>query len=85
MGIENLSSEDNRKLRHVIDTAVANHTQISDLRGATNDMIKAAAEDLGLNPKAVKAAIKAAIKDDLEEQKILAEETETILMATGRG
>lgn len=84
MGIESLNSEENRKLRHAIDTAVASHTQIADIRGSTNDMIKAVAEDLGLNPKAIKAAIKAAIKDDMEEQKILAEETETILMATGR-
>lgn len=85
MSIENLSSEENKKLRRAIDEAIHAHTQIADIRGSTNDMLKAVAEDLDLNIKAIKAAVKAAIKDDLADQKELAEETETILQLTGRG
>lgn len=84
MSIESLSSEDAKKLKRAIDEAIAAHTRISDERAAVSDMLKTVSEDLNLNIKAVRAAVKAAIKDNVDEEKELAEETETILQVCGR-
>lgn len=84
MAIENLSSEENKKLRRVIDEGIASNTRIADERAAIKDLINTVAEDLGLNAKAIRAAIKAATKDDMDAQKELNEETETILELVGR-
>lgn len=79
MSIENLSSEDNAKLRRTIEEGVKVKQQIKDMNEAVSDMIKTVAEDLGLSAKVVKDAITAQFKSSIEDMKEHVNEVEHLL------
>jgi phage-related protein len=84
MSIESLSSEDNVKLRHVIDTGVRTTQEITILREGLRDTIKAVATELQSEPREIRRSIRAAIKEDIDAQKAEVENIEMILSAVGR-
>ena len=84
MSIESLSSADNAKLRHVVDEGVRVTQNIADLRDGLRDTVKAVAEELGLEAKDLRKAIKSAMKDSIDAEKTSVENAEQILTLVGR-
>ena len=84
MSIESLSSEDNAKLRHVLEEGIRVTQTIEDLRGGLKDTVKAVAEELDVKPAVLQKAIRAAYKSNIDDDKEQVEEVENILVLTGR-
>lgn len=84
MSIESLSSEDNAKLRHVLEEGIRVTQTVEDLRGGLKDTVKAVAEELGLKPAVLNKAIRAAFKSNIDDDKEQVSEVENILILTGR-
>lgn len=84
MSVESLSSEDNAKLRNVIDHGVKTTLAIKDLRDSLRDTVKAVAEDLSLEPKDLNKAIRFAVKENIDAEKEQVENVELILQLVGR-
>jgi N-acetylglucosamine kinase-like BadF-type ATPase len=84
MSIESLSSEDNAKLRRVIDEGVHTATKIKDLREAQRDLVKAVAEEFQLDVKDLNKAIRIAVKESLDAEKATIDNIEQILQLVGR-
>lgn len=84
MSIESLSSEDNAKLRHVIEEGIRVTQTIEDLRGGLKDTVKAVGEELDIKPAVLNKAIRAAFKSNIDDDKEQVTEVESILILTGR-
>ena len=84
MTVESLSSEDNVKLRHVIDTGVKTAQEIAALREGLRDTIKEVAKELSMVPKDIRKAIRSAFKESIDEERAQIENTELILSSVGR-
>jgi hypothetical protein len=84
MSIESISSEDNVKLRHLIDTGVKMTQEIAVIREGLRDTIKAVATELNVEAKALRKAIRAAVKENFDEEKAEIDNIELILSLVGR-
>jgi transposase-like protein len=84
MSIENLSSEDNAMLRHVIEEGLRVTQQVEDLRGSLKDTVKAVAEELDIKPALITKAIRCAFKSTIDEDLETVNEVENILALVGR-
>ncbi len=84
MSIESISSEDNVKLRHVIDTGVKMTQEIATIREGLRDTIKAVAVELNVEAKDIRKAIRSAVKENFDEEKAQIENIELILSLVGR-
>lgn len=84
MSTTNLTTEDTKKLKRVIDEGLKITQEVDDLKAGFKDVVKAVAEELQLNPAAINKAIRAAYKASLEADKDAMNEVEEILAAVGR-
>ena len=84
MSIESLSSEDNAKLRRVIEEGVKSLQRVKDEQEAMRDLIKVNSEELGLSAKVVKDAIKAQFKSSIEEMKDHVNDVEHLLLCISK-
>jgi uncharacterized protein (DUF433 family) len=84
MSIESMSSEDNVKLRHVLDTGIRTTNDIAVLREGLKETIKAVAEELQIDAKDLRKAIRCAIKENIEDEKAQVENIAMILSVVGR-
>lgn len=80
----NLTAEDSKKLKRVVDEGVALTQRIKDERESFRDLVKVVAEELNLKPKEINRAIRAAFNASLEADKEELNRVEEILAATGR-
>lgn len=79
MSIESLSSEDNGKLRRVIEEGVKIKQRHKLEVESLNDTIKAVAEDLDIPAKVIKDAITADFKSSIDDMRKHLEDVEHIL------
>lgn len=84
MSLESLSSEDNKKLTHLINEGIRISQQIEDLREGLKETVKAVAEEFEIKPAILNKAIKAAYKSNHHESKEELAEVENILHLVGR-
>lgn len=82
--IPNLSQEDTKKLKRVVDEGLKITQEVKDLKDGFKDVVKAVAEELQIKPALIGKAITAAFKASLEEDKEAMSEVEEILAAVGR-
>lgn len=80
----NLTAEDQKKLKRVVDEGVAQAQHIKDLKEAFRDTVKAVAEELSLEAKDINRAIRSAFKASLEADKESLTRVEEILAMSGR-
>ena len=80
----NLTPEDAKKLKRVIDEGVKLTQEVKDLKDGFRDTVKAVAEELNLKPKQVNKAIRLAFSASLEEEKESMNDVEEILALVGR-
>lgn len=79
MAIESLSSEDNGKLRRVVEEGVKIKQRHKLEIESLNDTIKAVSEDLGIPSKVIKDAITADFKSSIDDMKQHLQDVEHIL------
>ena len=84
MSIESLSSEDNIKLKHAVETGIKVTQEIAVLREGLRDTIKAVATELQLEPRELRRTIRAAIKENIDAEKTEVENIEMLLSLVGR-
>lgn len=80
----NLTAEDSKKLKRVIDEGLKITQEVEDLKGSFKDVVKAVAEELNLKPASINKAIRVAFKASLESEKEGVNDVEEILAAVGR-
>ncbi len=85
MGIEALSSDDQKKFDSFLQAAKNNFQEIEDIRGSLKDMAKALEEELGIKSKVIMMTARTAYKNDLEGKKEAMAQMEYLLEATGNG
>jgi hypothetical protein len=83
MALDALTSDDKQKLKQVISEGVKILQEIDDLRGGLKDTVKGLAEQLGVKPKAINRAMRAAYKADIDVTKDELDTVEEILHVTG--
>lgn len=79
MAIESLSSEDNGKLRRVVEEGVKIKQRHKLEIESLNDTIKAVSEDLDIPSKVIKDAITADFKSSIDDMKQHLQDVEHIL------
>lgn len=79
MSIESLSSEDNGKLRRIVEEGVKIKQRHKLEIESLNDTIKAISEDLEIPAKVIKDAITADFKSSIEDMKQHLQDVEHIL------
>lgn len=79
----NLNDEQRKQLTKYVAALAAQLLRISDERDAYNNLAKTAADDLNLDPKAIKAAAKAVYSQNFQETTDAIDEVESILSITG--
>ena len=82
--IPNLSQEDTKKLKRVIDEGLKITQEVEDLKAGFKDVVKAVAEELQMKPADLNKAIRVAFKASLESEKEGVNAVEEILAAVGR-
>jgi transposase-like protein len=78
------SAEQKAKLTQLVNEGIAVLTEIEDLTGGLNDIIKAVAEELEVKPAILKKAIKIAQKSKFTETHQDHETLQDILETVGR-
>jgi hypothetical protein len=84
MSVENLSSEDNAKLRYALEDGIKTTAEIAALREGLRDTIKNVSKELQIEPRALRRAIRAAVKENFDDEKNEVESVEHILRLVGR-
>ena len=82
--IANISSEDAKKLKRVIDEGLSIKQQVKDLNDGLREVVNAVATELNLKPAEVNKAIRIAAKQNLEDEKEKISNVEEILATVGR-
>lgn len=77
MSLPTLSSDEQNKLKTVIDEGVKVKTEVADLNGGLKDVVKHVADELGIKAADINRAIKIAHKR-AEEPDALEKEQETL-------
>lgn len=84
MSLDNLSTEDQKKLRAFIDTGVANLQEIADRRDSTKDLAKELAAQWDVKPAVLMEAVTTTFKATLEKKKEQVSQVETIMQIANR-
>jgi hypothetical protein len=84
MSVESLSSEDNAKLRYALEHGIKTTAEINALREGLRDVVKNVSKELQVPPRALRKAIRAAAKENFDEEKEEVENVEMILRLVGR-
>jgi hypothetical protein len=84
MNITSLTSEDRKKLTHVVNEGLKVTQEITDLRDALKDTVKAVAEELDIKPAAINKAIRAAFKANIADVRDELDNIEEILNVAGK-
>lgn len=84
MALDALNNHDKTKLNQFMDQGLAVLQEIADLRDGLRDTAKNLAEELGVKPKVLNNALRAAFKSTLEDQKEELDQVESVLVNTGR-
>lgn len=84
MSLGTLSADGKAKLKYAIEEGLKTYQSIEDLKGSLRETVKAIGEELNISHKNINAAIKAAIKNNVDEQKEAVDEVEEILVLVGR-
>ncbi len=84
MSLDNLSADDQRRLKEFIDKGVNVLQEIADLRDSLRDTAKDLAANWDVKPKVLNQALSAAFKSSLEEKKEEVSQVETILQYADR-
>lgn len=84
MSLGTLSADGKAKLKYAVEEGLKTSQSIEDMKGALRDTVKAIGEELNIPAKSINAAIKAAIKNSIDEQKDGLDEVEEILVLVGR-
>jgi hypothetical protein len=84
MALDALNNHDKTKLVQFMDDGLKVLQEIADLRDSLKDTAKALAEELGVKPKVLNNALRAAFRSTLEEQKEDLDQVESVLINTGR-
>lgn len=77
--IQSLNTEEQAKLRRVVDAGVSTLQRIADEKEAMNDLVKTQAEELGIPAKVINDAIKAKYKSSFEDMKQHVDDVGTVL------
>lgn len=84
MSLENLSGEDSKKLKYVVDEGLKVLQQCEDLKEGLREMVKAVAEEYEIKPAIINKAIRAAFKSTYDDDKDSLSEVENILIIAGK-
>ena len=84
MSLDNLTQEDQRKLKDFMDSGVTIMQEIDDLRVGLKDAAKNLAEQWDVKPAVLTKAVSTAFKSTLEAQKEQMDDVEAVLQYTGR-
>lgn len=84
MALDALSSEDQRRLKEVVEKGLKVTQDIADLREGLSDTVKAVAVELNIEPRDLKEAIRLAFSGKIEDKKEAMSTVEEILHVTGR-
>jgi hypothetical protein len=84
MSLDNLSTEDQRKLNEFMNQGLAVLQEISDLREGLRDTAKTLAEQWEVKPAVLNKALTTAFKSTLEAQQEDMANVESVLVYTGR-
>lgn len=84
MSLENLSQEDQRKLKEFMDSGISVLQEIDDLKTGLRDTAKGLAEQWDIKPSVLTKALSTAFKSTLEKQKEEMDDVESVLVYTGR-
>lgn len=84
MSLDNISNNDQTRLKQFMDQGLNVLQEIADLRDGLKDTAKNLAEELGVKPAVLNKSLRAAFKSTLEDQKEELDQVETVLVTTGR-
>lgn len=84
MSLGTLSADGKAKLKYAVEEGLKTAQSIEDLKGALRETVKAIGEELNIPAKSINGAIRAAIKNNVDEQKEAVDEVEEILVLVGR-
>lgn len=84
MSLDNMSTEDQRKLKEFMDSGIAVLQEIADLREGLKETSKALAEKWEVKPSVLNKALSTAFKSTLEAQQEEMANVEAVLVYTGR-
>lgn len=84
MSLNQLSQDDQRKLKDFMDAGERELQEIADRKDALKDLTKNLAEHLDVKPAVLSKALSAAFKNSIEADKESFDDVETILQITGR-
>lgn len=79
MPLTNLSNEDLKNLKGVVNEGVKINQEISDLKEGLKDTVKNLSKDLDIPVKTINRAIQIKFKDSLEDDKEAVSEIEELL------
>ena len=77
--MKTLNTEEQAKVKHVIESGIKVKQEVKDLSEALRDTVKAVAEELEIKPALLTKAISVAFKESLEAEKQDIEELEELL------
>lgn len=77
------TKDDQTKIREVINQSVKTMNEVDALREGMRDTIKSVADQLGIKPKALNGAIRAAYKQNLQDKKDEVSDVEELLNIAG--
>tara|TARA_R100001509_G_C4864839_1_gene214717 strand:- start:1092 stop:1343 length:252 start_codon:yes stop_codon:yes gene_type:complete len=77
--MKTLNSEEQAKVKHVIDSGIKVKQEVKDLSDGLRDTVKAVAEELEIKPALLTKAIAVAFKESLAAEKHDIEELEELL------
>jgi hypothetical protein len=84
MSLDALSTEDQKRLREIVDQGVKVTQELQDLRDGLKDTVKAVADELNITPGDLKEAIRLAFNGKIADKKESMSVVEEILHVTGR-
>ena len=77
--MKTLNTEEQAKVKHVIESGIKVKQEVKDLSDGLRDTVKAVAEELEIKPALLTKAIQVAFKESLDSEKQDIEELEELL------
>ena len=78
--MKTLNTEEQAKVKHVIESGIKVKQEVKDLSDGLRDTVKAVAEELEIKPALLTKAIQVAFKESLDSEKQDIEELEELLV-----
>ena len=78
--MKTLNTEEQAKVKHVIESGIKVKQEVKDLSDGLRDTVKAVAEELEIKPALLTKAIQVAYKESLDSEKQDIEELEELLV-----